>query len=188
MKHFGLLMIALTVPMAIGTILASFPGDVEAYGTEGVVLEAGTTSTGHLAVDMLGGGTISGTYASESGRQVLFMALDDDQYEAFLAGGSCDTHISEIAASGEFYVDWPAMEWCHVVIQHAAESDLEEQVTVEYKVTSQDWPVAFTGIGVMGATAVVITMLMFKHQSDRKKMEGEPRYIDVVLFEDQAEK
>lgn len=189
MKHFGILFAAMTVLETIGIIIFILAPPVESNGTETVALESGATSIGHLSVDMLGGGVISGEYASDSGRLVLFMALDDDQYEEMLADRAYNPHFSEIASSGDFSVDWGAMEFCHIVVMHAEDTENTEQVQVTYTVSSMDWTISFIGLGLFGCFGILSGVLLIKHGKDKKKETGPlSPYIDVVIFDDEPRK
>ena len=189
MKHFGILFATMTVLETIGIIIFILAPPVESSGTETVALESGATSVGHLSVDMLGGGVISGEYASDSGRPVLFMALDDEQYEDMLGGRAYNPHFSEIASSGEFHVDWGAMEFCHIVVMHAEDTETTEVVQVTYTVSSTDWTFSFIGLGLFGGFGILSGILLIKHGKDKKKETGPlSPSIDVVIFDEGSEK
>ena len=187
MKHFRLLLFTFVALEAIGVLAFVFLGPMEANGTKTIDLLPGTGSIGHLMVDTEGGGAISGDFTSDSGRQVLFMMLDEEQYDDLLAGQSYGTQFSEIAASGDFSVDRPAVEWYHIVIQHAAEPESAEQVTVTYTVKSMNWPITFGLTGFIFASGVLTAVVMIKQQKEKKAATGPlSPYLDVVIFDQDA--
>jgi len=187
MSLLGFLFVALCVVEAIGIILIAFAPSVDSDGVEDLVLDPGVDSRGHFSVDMLGGGIISGDFSSQSGRSVLFMALDDGQYEDLLAGRAYDTHFSTIASSGEFSIDYAGMENCHIVVQHATDVDSPEQVTLAYHVSSSNWSMVFLGLGLFGGGGLLSGVILLIHGKDVKKRVGilNP-YVDVVIFDEES--
>ncbi|HEX9907807.1 MAG TPA: hypothetical protein VGB78_04995 [Thermoplasmata archaeon] len=189
MKHFGVVIAALSVLELVGVLIIAFLGPLKVEHTEAIDLAPGSTSIGHLAVDMMGGGVISGEFVSDSGRQVLFVMLDEEQYDDLVAGRQYDTHFSEIGYSVNFSVDRPAMEWCHIVVQHAVEPDSPERVTVSLTVSSMDWDITFAATGLAGGSAILMGIVMIKHQRDKKVERGPMSpYIDVVIFDEEPRK
>lgn len=187
MKHFRVLLLISFAAIAVALIVMVTLSPRDVNGEETISLAPGEDSSGHLAVDMEGGGVISGSFASSSGNQVILVMLDQDQYADFLAGREYGTRFSENAASGTFTVDRPAMETCHVVVKHAIEPDSSEQVTITYTVSTMNWTITFVATGVMGAAAIGSGIAMIKQTKDRKAAKGPlSPYIDVVMFDDET--
>ena len=184
MKSFRLILIPSMALMAIGAVVMFLYAPLEIHYTEEITLAPGIASSGHLIVDTEGGGSITGTYATASGRPVLVMILNDGQYSDFLAGEPYGTELSETAALGTYSIDEPALERLHIVIQHAVEPEVQELVTLDHTVHSMNWEVVFLSTALAFGPAFLLGAVMIKHSRDRQAARGPiSSYSDVVLFD-----
>jgi hypothetical protein len=183
MKHFRTLIIILLAIEGVAVISTALLAPVQIPGSATISMPA--DGTGHEAVDMKGGGVLVGDFSTSSGRQVLFMILDEDQYSAYLIDATHDSWFSEISSSGSFNIDRASVERYHIVVQQALDPPSAEQISLTYTVETMKWDIAFIGIGILAVSSIGSGVMMIKQQKDKKaRREPLSPYVDVVFFDE----
>jgi hypothetical protein len=189
MRHFRLILFPLMALEAVGVLVMVLMAPLELDNTETIELPAGPDGIGHAVIDTHGGGSITGNFSTGSGRDVLVMLMDEDQYADFVAEESGDSLFSRVGASGEFSIDRPAMEWCHVVVLHADVTVSAERVTVSYTVHSMNWDIVLIATVLVFGPGFATALVIAKHSKDKKAALGPlSPYDDVVIFDEEPGK
>lgn len=189
MRHFRLLLLsgfAIDIPAFLILFLFAFT-TISHQGT--ITLAPGTGSYGSIEVDLQGGSPISGTFESVSGNDVLFMLLDEDQYQDYKSSLPHSSRFSTVGHSGSFSIEQVDMERCYLVVEHATEFSSTEEIRVTYEFTGTDY-VYFSISAVLFLVGAVIVLTAF-YLRNKEKIDAKAsstKYLDVVFFENDLKK
>ncbi len=172
----------LAVAMPIGWFYSSDAIEGSAHLT----VPEGASTFASYRVDDVEGFSLSGEFSSSTDSPVELMILDEGEYLKFLANSSYVAEFRAVAISGEFSVDKPSMETCHIVVRHGAGLIVPQEVEVSYTISAVNPVGMLSAYGFAFGGGLLIVYDGWKRHKKHEEIVRESKPLDVIFFDSES--
>jgi len=140
-----------------------------------------------FGLNILGAGTISGSFSESTGRAVVFSIFNETGYRSYKGSGELsDSLLTVNGNSGDFFVAFPRSGKYYLVFEHGVGY---EDLPIEVSFTAHlegatEITLLLIGLPILsGGVALTIVGLLLRQRARSTRAAGASQVIDVLFFE-----